>query len=147
MSFQWQALASDFSMRVITNPSTNCPLLVAPSSVTPYRVSKRIAKGLKAAKIGDKESIAIFNIDTFRPKFNFPCQFDLDKIDGYLEVFRGSGTNWSYVRSIAPDTCRVAETAEKVQISDLCCTGLYYFREAGKFKKAFEMHIDDNPSG
>ena len=94
-----------------------------------------------------KESVAIFNIDTFRPKFNFPHQFDLDKIDGYLEVFRGSGTNWSYVRSIAPDTCRVAETAEKVQISDLCCTGLYYFREAGKFKKAFEMHVDDNPSG
>ena len=96
--------------------------------------AETVAKGLKAAETCDKESIAIFNIDTFRPGFNFPYQFDLNKIDGYLEVFRGSGTNWSYVRSTAPDTCRVAETAEKVQISDLCCTGLYYFREAGKFK-------------
>ena len=49
--------------------------------------------------------------------------------------------------TIGPDTCRVAETAEKVQISDLCCTGLYYFREAGEFKKAFKLHVDDNPSG
>ena len=122
------------------------PILVELSEVTRGQ-AETVAKGLKAAKIGDKVSIAIFNIDTFRPKFNFPRQFDLDKIDGYLEVFKGSGTNWSYVRTISPDTFRVVETAEKVQISDLCCTGLYYFREAGKFKKAFEMHVDDNPSG
>ena len=68
----------------------------------------------------------------------------MDQIDGYLEVFRGGGPNWSYVRPAVSGDCRAAETAEKVEISDLCCTGLYYFRESGRFKASFEKQASGN---
>jgi hypothetical protein len=32
-----------------------------------------------------------------------------------------------------PEACRVAEVTEKIRISDLCSTGLYYFRSTGMF--------------
>src|SRR5690606_16535482 len=52
--------------------------------------------------------------------------------------FRGSGDNWSYVRPVAPNSNRVAETTEKIPISDLCCTGLYHFGSTGIFLDAYE---------
>jgi dTDP-glucose pyrophosphorylase len=70
--------------------------------------------------------ITIFNIDTIRPGFSTPEQFDVDAVAGYLEVFRGPGEHWSFVEP-ADDALRVARTTEKERISDLCCTGLYYF--------------------
>lgn len=33
---------------------------------------------------------------------------------------------------------RVAETAEKRPISNLCCTGLYHFRSAARYLAAFD---------
>lgn len=83
------------------------------------------------------DPVTIFNIDTFRPGFRFPTGFDPNAVDGYLEVFRGSGANWSYVRPAAAEGDRVAETTEKVPISDLCCTGLYHFRSAALFRDAY----------
>lgn len=87
--------------------------------------------------INDSTPITIFNIDTFRPEFQLPalCQF----ADGYLEVFKGEGDNWSYAKPITEDSDKVIETAEKNPISDLCSTGLYYFAHAGDFKRAFEV--------
>ena len=32
-------------------------------------------------------------------------------------------------------------TSEKIQISDLCCTGLYYFKKAGDFKKCLSTEL------
>jgi hypothetical protein len=80
--------------------------------------------------------LTIFNIDTFRPGFRFP-DAPLDAADGWLEVFRGSGANWSYVRP-APQEPWALETAEKKPISDLCCTGLYHFDRAADFRRALE---------
>jgi hypothetical protein len=80
--------------------------------------------------LADDAPLTIFNIDTFRPGFAFPAETG----NGYLEVFRGSGTNWSYVHPGADG--RVLETAEKIAISDLCCTGLYHFRTALSFRSA-----------
>jgi hypothetical protein len=95
-----------------------------------------VALGLRRAAIGAGDPVTIFNIDTFRPGFDFPRGFDASAVDGYLEVFRGGGPNWSYVRPSAPGSDRVAETAEKRPISDLCCTGLYHFARAGDFLAA-----------
>ena len=53
--------------------------------------------------------------------------------DGWLEVFRGSGSNWSYVRPDEGPEPLALETAEKRPISDLCCTGLYHFARASDF--------------
>jgi hypothetical protein len=101
--------------------------------------AETVARGL--AQIAPEAPVTIFNIDTFRPGFRFPSAFDLEHVDGYLEVFRGSGPNWSYVRPAAGSD-RVAETTEKVPISDLCCTGLYHFRSAGDYLIAYADFAD-----
>jgi hypothetical protein len=53
-------------------------------------------------------------------------------------VFRGEGAGWSFV---APHPDRPGDAAyvvEKSQVSDLCSTGLYYFRRAGDFRWAYQ---------
>jgi hypothetical protein len=105
--------------------------------------AETVSLGIAKAGLCLLEPITIFNIDTFRPYFEFPLEFNLTKIDGYLEVFRGQGDNWSYVK---PDPIRknhVIETAEKVQISDLCCTGLYHFGSVSLFNEAYALYLSD----
>jgi hypothetical protein len=94
--------------------------------------------GLRAVGASDETAITIFNIDTFRPDFRFPRGSWFAGSDGYLEVFRGSGANWSYVRPSSGLWPIVEETAEKRQISDLCCTGLYHFARADHFVRALQ---------
>jgi hypothetical protein len=101
--------------------------------------AETVALGISKAKVSLNIPLTIFNIDTFRPNFTFPEEFDLGQIDGYIEVFQGSGSNWSYVRS-DKDSKQVIETAEKREISDLCCTGLYHFSQSSLFYRAFEEY-------
>jgi NDP-sugar pyrophosphorylase family protein len=75
----------------------------------------------------------VFNIDTFRPGFR-KAPF-ASNCAGYLEVFRGSGAQWSFVDP-GPDG-RVLRTTEKERISDLCSDGLYYFARKDDFETAF----------
>lgn len=82
-----------------------------------------------------EQSITIFNIDTIRPEFLFP-DFFLGK-DSYLEVFKGSGNNWSFVKPASEQSNEVILTTEKNPISDLCCTGLYHFASANQFLEAY----------
>lgn len=90
--------------------------------------------------IDKDEDILIFNIDTFRPNYTFPENIG----DGYLECFYGEGNNWSYAKT-KDETIKsdVIETAEKRQISNFCSTGIYYFKKASDFEKAF-IECNDN---
>lgn len=81
--------------------------------------------------------ITIFNIDTFRPNFSFPNLLNLG--DGYLEVFQGDGDNWSYAKPYESTSTKVAETAEKNPISNLCSTGLYHFADMSSFRYAYGL--------
>lgn len=96
--------------------------------------------GLNAVRIPDMTPVTIFNIDSFRPGFQFPQ----DRPDGpsFLEVFRGKGEHWSFVEPAAEDVShdsgRAQRVIEKIRISDLCCTGLYHFRTAGDFRYAYK---------
>lgn len=92
---------------------------------------------LSIANVSDDESILIFNIDTFRPGYQFPSEFDFKKSDGYLETFVGSGKNWSNIVPLSSNERTVKYTAEKREISEFCCTGLYYFSKSKYFKDAF----------
>ncbi|WP_412125850.1 glycosyltransferase family 2 protein [Vibrio cyclitrophicus] len=83
--------------------------------------------------------ITIFNIDTFRPDFIYPNLNELD--DGYLEVFKGTGENWSFVKSSNTESTQILETAEKRPISDLCCTGLYYFSDVRDYMNAYKHYL------
>jgi hypothetical protein len=107
--------------------------------------AETVAMGLSQAGIHQLTPITIFNIDTFRPGFRFPTTFSLQDVDGYLEVFRGDGDNWSYVRPDLLSTGRVAETTEKVPVSDLCCTGLYHFRAVDLFNQAYKEFVKAGP--
>ncbi|MBW6398722.1 glycosyltransferase family 2 protein [Roseomonas sp. HJA6] len=98
--------------------------------------AETVELGLATAGVAGETPVTIFNIDTFRPGFTFPAGAWWAGSDGYLEVFRGAGANWSYVRPAPGEEPLAVETAEKRPISDLCCTGLYHFRRAGDFLDA-----------
>jgi NDP-sugar pyrophosphorylase family protein len=105
--------------------------------------AETVALGIKTwkEKTGNDldESLTIFNIDTFRKNFTFP---DLSALgDGYLEVFKGDGENWSFAKPMSSDSSRVIETSEKRAISDLCSTGLYYFSSIKSYLEAFDAYL------
>jgi hypothetical protein len=102
--------------------------------------AETVALGLAGRATSD-DSAMIFNIDTFRPDWHPPARFALGTIDGYLEVFEGEGRNWSFVAPRDPNVQSVARTTEKDPISNLCCTGLYYFRRTGDFLDAFAAAV------
>ncbi|MCD1631091.1 glycosyltransferase family 2 protein [Marinobacter shengliensis] len=95
------------------------------------------------------QPLTIFNIDTFRPGFEFPAESK--KGSGYLEVFQGPGEHWSFVQPATPDSDLVARTTEKERISDLCSTGLYHFTKTSDFMDAFVLYLktpeEDWPKG
>lgn len=101
--------------------------------------AETVEQGLKLSQMRSDDSLGIFNIDTFRPNFCFPEDPWFSISDGYLEVFHGSGQNWSYVE---PDksavNSKVIRTAEKQPISDLCCDGFYYFSSREDFLWSLE---------
>lgn len=107
--------------------------------------AETVLEGIKRAAIPDDEPVLIFNIDTFRPGFTFPE--DIKQWDGYLEVFIGSGKNWSYAKTESEGSTRVVETAEKQEISQYCSTGLYYFASAELFKKAYTLNMEHPLNG
>jgi MobA-like NTP transferase domain len=104
--------------------------------------AETVALGLRQSPVDAAAPVTVFNIDTFRPGFRH-ADFGGIPADGYLEVFRGSGDNWSYVRPAAPDNDLVMETAEKQPISDLCCTGLYHFDSAETYLSAYEAFYNE----
>ena len=96
--------------------------------------------GLKSVSLTLETPLIIFNIDTFRPGFSLPTDFNISEVDGYLETFIGSGKNWSNVLPQVKGSNKAKQTAEKQEISEFCCTGLYHFRKASDFIKAFEQY-------
>ena len=106
--------------------------------------AQTIAEGIRCAGVSDT-SITIFNIDTIRPDFEYPDSFDVGDVDGYLEVFRAAGDGWSFVDPSLSHDQDVRRVTEKVRISDLCSTGLYYFRSASLFLDVYAQ-IENRPA-
>ncbi len=100
--------------------------------------AETVYKGVKQAKLASSDALLIFNIDTFRPNFTWPWEFDVNAVDGYLETFIGSGSNWSNVLPADEQLQTVKLTAEKQEISQYCCTGLYYWSYCKDFCRIFE---------
>lgn len=96
--------------------------------------------GAKNAGIEESEPLLIFNIDTFRPHFLWPTNFDISRVDGYLETFIGQGANWSNVLPVDTALQTAKLTAEKQEISEYCCTGLYFWRYCDDFFRIFERY-------
>lgn len=109
--------------------------------------AETVAVGLDVVAPDKATPLTIFNIDTFRPGFRYPDAFRLQDIDGYVEVFVGEGTHWSFVKPDpkAPESHRAMEVAEKKRISNLCSTGLYFFRSVDLFRKLYATIADKDP--
>ena len=94
--------------------------------------------------IGYSGDIFVFNIDTVRRDF---VKFQsLDKLDGYIEVFKGEGENWSFAETRGRDKKTVLRVAEKNRISEWCSNGLYYFRSSDWFCDAVDRVRSDDVS-
>lgn len=97
-----------------------------------------VAQGMK--EVNTQEPITIFNIDTLR--YNFELPNFVNECDGYLEVFRGEGDHWSFVRP--GSELKALRTTEKERISDLCSNGLYHFATKELFLSAFKDATENN---
>ena len=93
----------------------------------------------RAAELTEDDPIVIFNIDSFQSNFRLPESFDLKTTDGYIEVFIGEGDHWSFVDPGPDHSAR--RVTEKERVSELCSTGLYYFRRGQDFNQAFEKTL------
>lgn len=100
--------------------------------------AETVEKGVSAAMVAENTPISIFNIDTFRLGTFTPYEKAYPKASGVLEVFRGSGDNWSFVEPDPERANKALRTAEKRPISNLCCTGLYYFSRVDLFYGALK---------
>lgn len=84
-------------------------------------------------------SLYIFNIDS--KLLNFKKAPFENTCDGYLEVFKEDGEQWSFV--VPGDNLTVLKTTEKIRVSDLCSNGLYYFKNCYDFISCHE-YLRDN---
>ena len=134
--FVIRAAAADFVRERCRILRIRNPLIVPLDQGTSGQ-AESVLRGIDAAAVPDGESITIFNIDTFRPGYRSP-EF---ACDGYIEVFHGQGSGWSFVAAHVSRVFGVSETAEKLPISNLCCTGIYQFGAASEFRWAY-----DNPA-
>jgi hypothetical protein len=89
---------------------------------------------LSLARAPKDEELFIFNIDTVL--YNFEKDPARSRVAGYLEVFRGEGTHWSFVEPSTDRPGHAARVVEKERISNLCSNGLYYFATVRTFKEA-----------
>lgn len=106
--------------------------------------AETVERGLDIVNAPEETPLTVFNIDTFRRPGASPFPLP-GGLAGWLEVFRGEGENWSFVRPSGNEDGIALETAEKIAISDLCCTGLYHFSSAGLFRAAL-AHERTRPS-
>ncbi|HCQ2636103.1 TPA: capsular biosynthesis protein, partial [Escherichia coli] len=104
--------------------------------------AETVVKGVKNCK-RDISDILIFNIDTFRREINLPDNFSLKDCSGYLETFLGSGENWSNIMPESDVPNQVKMTAEKQNISEYCCTGLYYFGDYKLLNIAYNNWLEN----
>lgn len=90
--------------------------------------------------------LAIFNADTAVASTSLGDSLARseagDGVDGLLGVFRAPGDHWSFAQVDADG--RVVRTAEKVRISDLATTGLYYFASTARFIDRATQAVDAN---
>lgn len=105
--------------------------------------AETVYKGLLQINAKEHEEILIFNIDTIRPNFSIPSNFKINEVDGYLETFIGSGKNWSNILPLNCSENKVMFVAEKKEISEYCCTGIYYWKKILDFKKSYSLMIKD----
>jgi len=104
--------------------------------------AESVSIGLDGLTLSDE--LFIFNIDTFL--YNFDKWSLRHRSTGYLEVFKGEGNHWSFVKPSSADSDLAESVVEKVRVSDLCSNGLYYFASVQEYLLAYS-DFQRNPIG
>lgn len=87
------------------------------------------------------ETLLVFNIDTFRPGFTCTPRYLQHQRYRWLSgAFIGEGKNWSNIQPKDERNYTVAFTAREKEISQYCCTGLYFWRYAKDFIRVFNEY-------
>jgi dTDP-glucose pyrophosphorylase len=88
-----------------------------------------VVNGVVASKFHSYDGpVWIYNGDTIRKK-KLPYSLLADNdCEGFIEVFKETGSHWSFVDSLG----KVSKITEKERISDYCCTGLYGFKNLNR---------------
>lgn len=86
------------------------------------------------------EEIYIFNVDSFL--LNFQKFKPSGKAVASLDVFRPVGEHFSFVEPHPKLSNIVCNVTEKVKVSDLASTGLYYFKHSRYFFQCIETDAD-----
>ncbi len=87
---------------------------------------------LACEAIDESLPLLVYNADTMcRPGLERTLTSLPPSVDGLIGVFEAVGDHWSFARADADG--RVLETAEKVRISSLATTGLYFFSRGRDF--------------
>ncbi|TDK36602.1 capsular biosynthesis protein [Rhizobium deserti] len=123
-------------------PKEHCQLICldAPTSGQ----AETVAIGARSLPEQRDDPLIIFNIDTIRPDFKLPDFVNDGHCDGYLEVFEGEGNHWSFVDP-SPLENLAKQVTEKVRVSNLCSTGLYYFSRTSDFLQAYASTESADP--
>ena len=109
--------------------------------------AETVFKGINTLEVKGSERVIIYNIDSIRVDFNLPKEIDFLNVDGYLEVFKGEGTHWSFAlpedESSNEPFRKVTRVEEKNRISDYCSNGLYYFKSLDIFKEIYYKEVEN----
>ncbi len=146
--FVFASLAEDDAEDDVRTVATSCRIARWRHVALPQATAgqaETVRQAIDLVDAGDDEPLTIFNIDTIHRRYQRPDAFEPGAVDGYLEVFRGEGAQWSFVRVRNESSDRVVETTEKRRVSDLCCTGLYYFRRCGDYRLAARQQASGDP--
>lgn len=91
-----------------------------------------LQQAFDAGDVVDSDHVWIFNVDTIRLSRSLP---ELPEIcDGWLEFTRAEGDGWSFVHG---PLGKLTGVTEKAQPNGRACTGLYYWKSAQAFLRAF----------
>jgi len=137
-------LGTDIESRFADHPVTVCAV--------PDVTAGQLCTVLAAREALDPTcGLAIFNADTAVESASLGpslrrSERGEDDVDGLIGVFRAAGDHWSFAQVDADG--RVIRTAEKVRISDLATTGLYYFASTERFLACASRAVEaDRTSG
>lgn len=102
-----------------------------------------VAIALSSQLIDKNEHLLIFNIDTIRPKFQYPKHFPYFP---WLETFISEGEHWSFIDPV-PNSDEVLRVVEKQRISKFCSTGIYFFPKIQDYLEVFGQFEATSLSG
>lgn len=158
--FDWSML----SLREFLDPESLVLFVcLAENRSRDYVLSRAAQLGLRNAKVVEVETVTdgqatsayltrdhwslddpllVYNIDTYvNPRSLSPADIRPGS-DGWIPCFQAPGSHWSFV-SLGDDGW-ANRVVEKERISGNASIGLYWFREAGAYARAYEEFFSDD---